>query len=136
MIGKSGGSDVVQKFRVHVVSANTNTSNTNTGGTTSTSQGPTVSMVSPSTLTAAQIIFGWDINILGSGFSSSNTRVDFYQGTGLVGSATNITVSNGTSIKARVPSHLGAGAYLVQVTVLDTLAGGDATKRIITVSPF
>lgn len=138
LLGKSGSSDVVQKFQVNVVSANTNTNTggntTNTGGT-NTGQGPTVSMISPSTLTTAQLIFGWDINITGSGFSSGNTRVDFYQGTGLVGSATNLEIS-GSNIKARVPSHLGAGAYLVQVTVGNTLAGGDATKRILIVSPF
>ncbi len=112
----------------------TSGSNTTGGGQTQ-SNSPTITSVSPSTLTTAQLIFGWDINITGSGFSSGNTRVDFYQGTGLVGSATNLEIS-GSNIKARVPSHLGAGAYLVQVTVGNTLAGGDAAKRILIVSPF
>jgi hypothetical protein len=135
MIGKSGNSDVIQKFQVNVISASSN--NTTTGSTSNNNStgNAIVSSVSPNFLTTAQVIFGWDITINGSGFSSTNTKVDLYQGTGLMGSLSNLSVT-GTSIKGRLPSNLQPGAYTVQVTVGNTLAGGDATKRTITISPF
>lgn len=136
MIGKSGNNDVVQKFHVNVVSANTNTSGGGTSGNTNNTGGSaTVTAVYPNFLTAAQLIFGWDITVTGSGFNPANTRVDLYQGTGLMGSLGNLSVT-GSSIKGRMPTNLQPGAYLVQVTVDNTLAGGDATKRMVTVSPF
>ncbi len=136
MIGKSGNSDVVQKFHVNVVSASTNTSGgTVSGSTGNTSGSATVTAVYPNFLTAAQLIFGWDITVTGSGFNPANTRVDLYQGTGLMGSLSNLSVT-GSSIKGKMPSNLAPGAYLVQVTVDNTLATGDQTKRSITVSPF
>lgn len=125
MWGIVGGQDVAQKFKLNLKS--------------STTPSPIISSVSPSTLTTTSISASADVTISGQNFSAGNgTKVEFKSGNGILVPATSFSVTNSTTIKARVPASLSVGSYQTEVTIgglVATPQNGDSSKQMITITP-